>query len=81
MVDLRAINQRAQLETHPGHSRYLLLARLAQRITQSRQDWNGQVLSIRQSDLETIALLFDEQISGVLHWLDEERILLKVRMP
>jgi transcriptional regulator with XRE-family HTH domain len=81
VVDLRAINQRSQIELHPAHPRYQLLARLAQRITQSRQDWNGEVLSIRQSDLESLALLFDEPISGVLHWLDEERVLLKVRMP
>jgi hypothetical protein len=54
---------------------------MAQRITRSRQDWNGEVLSIRQSDLETIALLFDEPLSGVLLWLDEERVLLKVRTP
>ena len=81
VVDLRAINQRSQIELHPAHHRYQLLARMAQRITRSRQDWNGEVLSIRQSDLETLALLFDEPLSGVLHWLDEERVLLKVRTP
>lgn len=81
VVDLRAINMRSQIQTHPGHSKYLLLARMAQRITQSRQDWNGEVLSIRHSDLETLALLFDDPISKVLHWLDEERVLLKVRTP
>lgn len=80
VVDLRAINKRAQSESHPSHSKYLLLARLAQRITRMRQDWNGEVLSIRQSDVETLALLFDAPLSSVTHWLDEERILLKVRM-
>jgi len=81
VLDLRAINLRAQNESQPGQKRYLLLARLAQRITQSRQDWNGEVLSIRHSDLESLALLFDEPLSGVLYWLDEERVLLKARKP
>ena len=79
LIDLRAINNRAQNQDHPQHDKYLLLARFAQRITRSRQDWNGEVLSLRQADVETIALLFDESISHIMTWLDDERILLKVR--
>ena len=81
VIDLRAINKRAQSPDHPHHTKYLLLARLAQRITRSRQDWNGEVLSIRQTDLETLSLLFEEPISKILLWLDDERVLLKVRQP
>ena len=79
VIDLRAINKRAQNPDHPHHRQYLLLARLAQRITRSRQDWNGEVLSIRQADLETLSLLFEEPISKILLWLDDERVLLKNR--
>ena len=79
VVDLRAINKRANDSSHPGCNRYQLLARVAQRIVRSRQDWNGEVLSLRQSDLETIAILFDQPISVVINWMDEERVLLKKR--
>jgi len=79
VIDLRAINNRAQNQDHPQRDKYLLLARFAQRITRSRQDWNGEVLSLRQADVETIALLFDVSISHIMTWLDDERILLKVR--
>lgn len=79
VIDLRAINKRAQESSHPANLRYQLLARVAQRIVRSRQDWNGEVLSLRQSDLETIAILLDEPISEVLNWLDDERVLLKKR--
>jgi transcriptional regulator with XRE-family HTH domain len=79
IVDLRAINRRALDETHQYHDRYILLARIAQRIVRARQDWNGEVLSIRHSDIETIATLFDQPLSNVLQWLDTEKILLKVR--
>ena len=81
VIDLRAINRRAQSDDHPYRSKYLLLARLALRITRSRQDWNGEVLSIRQADVETLSLLLDEPISKVLLWLDDERVLLKTSHP
>jgi transcriptional regulator with XRE-family HTH domain len=81
VIDLRAINRRAQSDDHPHRAKYLLLARLALRITRSRQDWNGEVLSIRQADVETLSLLLDEPISKVLLWLDDERVLLKTSHP
>ena len=28
-------------------------------ITTKREDWNGQMLSLRKSDLETLAILFE----------------------
>ncbi len=80
VLDLRAINKRAHHSSHPAFDRYQLLARVAQKIVRSRQDWNGEVLSLRQSDLETIAILFDQPISVVINWMDEERVLLKKRL-
>lgn len=79
VIDLRAVNRRALDEAHPSHENYLLLARLAQRVVRSRQDWNGEVLSIRQSDMETISVLFDQPISRVLQWMENEKVLLKLR--
>jgi transcriptional regulator with XRE-family HTH domain len=79
VIDLRAINRRALDTTHTDNNRYQLIARVAQRVVRSRQDWNGEVLSIRNSDLETISVLFDQQPSEVMSWLESERILLKKR--
>jgi transcriptional regulator with XRE-family HTH domain len=79
VIDLRAVNKRAHDATHPSYENYLLLARLAQRVVRSRQDWNGEVLSIRQSDMETISVLFDQPISRVLQWMESEKVLLKLR--
>lgn len=79
VIDLRAVNRRALDEAHPENSNYLLLARLAQKLIRSRQDWNGEVLSVRHTDLETISVLFDLPISQVLLWLEKENLLLKVR--
>ncbi|CAN2198899.1 Cro/C1-type helix-turn-helix domain [Candidatus Nanopelagicaceae bacterium] len=79
VIDLRAINRRAQDPSHTENTRYQLLARVAQRVVRSRQDWNGEVLSLRHCDLETIAVIFDWQISEVLIWLEDERVLLRKR--
>ena len=79
VIDLRAINRRALDSTHTENQRYMMLARVAQRIVRSRQDWNGEVLSIRQTDIETVSTIFDVQISEALAWLERERILLKKR--
>jgi hypothetical protein len=79
VIDLRAVNKRAHDATHPSYENYLLLARLAQRVVRSRQDWNGEVLSIRHSDMETISVLFDQPISHVLQWMESEKVLLKLR--
>jgi transcriptional regulator with XRE-family HTH domain len=79
VIDLKLINTRAQLPTHPEYDKYLLIARFAQRVITSRQDWNGEVLSARSSDLETISILFNNPISEVISWMEQERILLKIR--
>lgn len=79
VIDLRAINRRSLDSAHIENQRYILLARVAQRIVRSRQDWNGEVLSIRQTDIETVSTIFDVQISEALAWLERERILLKKR--
>jgi hypothetical protein len=57
-------------------SEALLLARFAATIQAQRGDYNGKVLSIRQDDMRTLAVLYDEAPSalaerfiswGVLH--------------
>jgi transcriptional regulator with XRE-family HTH domain len=79
VIDLRAINRRALDATHTENHRYQFIARVAQRIVHSRQDWNGEVLSLRSSDVETISVLLDQQPSKVISWMESERILLKKR--
>lgn len=79
VIDLRAINRRALDNSHSDNYRYQLIARIAQRIIRSRQDWNGEVLSIRSQDLEPIAIFFDKEPSEVLNWMERESVLLKKR--
>jgi transcriptional regulator with XRE-family HTH domain len=78
MLDLRTINRRAQVEG-PWRERFLLIARFTRSILESRQDWNGEVLSLRTEDSKIIALILDINKAELLRWLDDEKVLVATR--
>jgi transcriptional regulator with XRE-family HTH domain len=78
MLDLRTLSARAQSESSM-QERFLLLARFTRSILEYRQDWNGQVLSIRGEDCKTLALMLNLESEELLRWLDEEKVLLAIR--
>jgi len=75
VLDLRRINAQRQDLSHPDAARYQLLARLIRNILQSRQDWNGEILSIRHSDSTFLALMADLEGEEMMQWLERENIL------
>jgi transcriptional regulator with XRE-family HTH domain len=78
MLDLRTLNARAQTDS-ATQAHLLLLARFTRSILELRQDWNGQVLSIRAEDCKALALMLNIDNQELLKWLDEEKILLAIR--
>ena len=78
MLDLRTISTRAQLAT-PSQERFIVIARFTRAILESRQDWNGEVLSIRSEDCRVLALILNIEIAELLRWLDDEKVLLAIR--
>jgi transcriptional regulator with XRE-family HTH domain len=46
-------------------------------ICAKRRDWNGEVLSLRQSDLETLALLTNQNESQMTNWLKQNSLLIQ----
>jgi len=79
ILDLRLINHRVQQEGRNEMAKYSALSRLLQKIVRTRQDWNGEVISLRSSDIATLAILFDEREIEVTRWLEQETLLLKIR--
>jgi transcriptional regulator with XRE-family HTH domain len=79
ILDLRLISQRVQQEGRNEIAKYSVLSRLLQKIVRTRQDWNGEVISLRSSDIATLAILFDENEDEVTSWLEQETLLLKIR--
>ena len=79
ILDLRLVSHRVQQEGRHDLGRYTALFRLLQKIVRTRQDWNGEVISLRASDIATLALLFDKSEDEVVRWLEQETLLLKIR--
>jgi hypothetical protein len=63
--------------TH-DEKRYLpTLLDFASWIAHKRSDWNGEVLSIRKNDLETIALMAHSEEDEVVMWLKKAGLVLE----
>jgi transcriptional regulator with XRE-family HTH domain len=78
MFDLRIISNRAQVPNEYSE-RFTILARYTRSIVESRGDWNGEVLSLRSSDCTVLALILNIEITALMQWLDDQRVLLTVR--
>ena len=72
-LDLRAISRPSF--TNP--SRLELLVSYCAGIVKKRSDWNGEVLSIRESDLLNLSFAMGIEQADLLQWLTGENYLLK----
>jgi transcriptional regulator with XRE-family HTH domain len=70
IYDLRALRILAPSEQKNLLSRYL------SRIAEQRGDWAGEVISIRQTDVEAIARLVDSDQINFQEWVNTQKILL-----
>ena len=70
IYDLRALRALAPSEPKIFLSRYL------SRIAEQRGDWAGEVISIRQADVEAIARLVDSEEINFQEWVATQKILL-----
>jgi transcriptional regulator with XRE-family HTH domain len=78
MFDLRTISNRAQVP-NVWRERFTILAGYTRAIVESRQDWNGEVLSVRSSDCAVLALILNIEHGELLQWLDDQKVLLAIR--
>ena len=76
ILDLTVIRLLAQSKDHFLQA----LIRFLNGITERRQDWNGHLLSIRDSDLETIGLMTSLDREGVKTGLLNRNLLFKERV-
>jgi len=54
-----------------------VLAHFLTGIAHLRGDWNGQVITIRESDLRVVALICRRKIGDIRQWLSNEGLLIK----
>ena len=69
MIDLRRVRSLSQRS-----AQCQILANFAMWIIVQRSDWNGEVLSLRNTDLSLVALSMNSTHNDVLQWLREEKI-------
>ena len=72
-LDLRAISRPSF--TNPV--RLALLVSYCAGIVKKRSDWNGEVLSIRDSDLLNLSFAMSIELEDLLQWLTIENYLLR----
>lgn len=72
-LDLRAISRPSF--TNPA--RLALLVSYCAGIVKKRSDWNGEVLSIRESDLLNLSFAMGIEQADLLQWLTVENYLIK----
>jgi len=72
-LDLRAISR----PSFTNSSRLELLVTYCAGIVKKRSDWNGEVLSVRESDLLNLSFAMGIEQAALLQWLTGENYLLK----
>ena len=71
-IDFQKTRNRAHTDIDIG-----ILAQFLTGIAHLRGDWNGQIITIRESDLRVIALICHREIGEVRQWLSTEGLLIK----
>ena len=69
------VDLRRALGNPPREDSDAIFQKFLTSLCSKRRDWNGEVLSLRARDIETISLLLDQSEQGVWNWLTEKRYL------
>jgi transcriptional regulator with XRE-family HTH domain len=73
IFDLRVLNS---LDDSPQK---VILLRYLSRIAEQRGDWGGEVISLRQSDIESLSKVIDSQTNTFEQWIQGQAITLTKR--
>jgi transcriptional regulator with XRE-family HTH domain len=74
IFDLRRLHKTENLISTPDISKLKIFVSA---ICAKRRDWNGEVLTIRSGDLDTLTLILERDISEVRNFLDRSQLLLQ----
>jgi transcriptional regulator with XRE-family HTH domain len=76
IVDLRKLRN---LPTNDFSNNVLLLRQFTHSIIALRNDWNGEVLSLRSSDMKYLSMLSDNSVANLYHEFETLEILMKIK--
>lgn len=76
MIDLRRVRSLAEEPARTKEQALHTLSSLLIWIANLRCDWNGEIMSLRESDRAILALMTTMNEDDLMNWLSQERILL-----
>ena len=80
MIDLRRVKSlNGAIEPSDELSKLESLRSYLNGITRMRNDWNGEVISLRGSDIQALALLAGGEFEDYLSWLSSANLILTKR--
>jgi transcriptional regulator with XRE-family HTH domain len=79
IVDIRKLTQLIHSSEFSEDENLRSLYRFLRRIIAERQDWNGEIISIRKLDLEILATTIDLRQEAWMNELDQYGLLLRKR--
>jgi transcriptional regulator with XRE-family HTH domain len=77
LFDLRRLNKTTTKKNRFNGDQIEKIGSFLNAICARRSDWNGEVLSLRSSDLDTLTLILNMPASKVMSLLDDEGLLIK----
>ena len=78
IIDTRRLRSCLQ-EQHDQSDSLDLLSRLISHVQNSRQDWNGEVISIRKDDVQYLTIALNHTFESLQAWLEKQQLLLARR--
>lgn len=75
MIDLRRVQSLAEQPVHTKDQTLHTLSSLLVWIANLRCDWNGEIMTLRESDRAILALMTMMDEDELLNWLSQEKLL------
>jgi transcriptional regulator with XRE-family HTH domain len=79
VIDLRRVRNYRQQISEVEPDAYQPLVKFLIHVQNARQDWTGEVISLRSGDLNPLVIFLGTTQTALLNWLIRERLLIKAQ--
>jgi hypothetical protein len=79
VIDTRRLRAMTEVETARDQIALQVVLRYVSHIQSSREDWNGEVISLRERDIGYVAICLGYTPTTLIDWLESQKLLLSVR--
>ena len=79
IIDARRLRTLVEMGSQIDQAIIKILLRYVSHMQSSRQDWNGEVISLRERDTEYIAICIGYSPASLAQWLDGKNLLLSFK--